>query len=269
MARSPIRVTSSVALKTRAGTLAGERWITLLEKIAETRSISAAARAVPLSYKAAWDAVEAMNNIAGATLVERAVGGKNGGGATLTARGRQLVATYRAAEAENARFLDALNARIGDAEPDLRLLGRFKMLTSARNHLAGRVVAITRGAVNDEIDLELPGGARIAAVITHASTEALNLRVGSEAIALIKASWVLVATDAGIAKTLSARNQLAGTVSTLTPGAVNSEVVITLPGGQTIAAIITQPAVKALKLKVGTPAIAVFKASSVILSVDA
>ena len=269
MARSPLRVTSSVRLETRAGPLANQRWIELLEQIDITHSISAAARAIPLSYKAAWDAVEAMNNLAGATLVERAVGGKNGGGATLTARGRQLVATYRAAEAENARFLEALNARIITAEQDLRIIGRFKMLTSARNHLAGRVIAIERGAVNDEVDLELPGGTRVAAVITHASTEALGLKIGSEAVALIKASWVLVATDAGVAKTLSARNQLSGTVSALTPGAVNSEVIIKLPGGQTIAAIITKQAVETLKLKVGKPAIAVFKASSVILSVDA
>lgn len=267
MPRSPLRVASQVTLETRAGPLAGKRWIELLEQIDVTHSISAAARAINLSYKAAWDAVEAMNNLAGKALVERSVGGKGGGGTRLTDRGRELLATYRAAEAENARFLEQLNARIKNAEADLRIIGRLNMLTSARNHFTGTVTAIRHGAVNDEVEIQLPGGGRLAAIITHASVENLGLAVGSEAVALIKASWVIVAVDDGKTMKLSARNQLKGKVQRLTPGAVNTEVVIDIGGGNSIAAIITKSAAEELKLAIGKPATAIFKASSVILGV--
>ena len=138
------------------------------------------------------------------------------------------------------------------------------MKTSARNHLDGTVSAITSGAVNDEVELTLPGGIRIVAVITRESTESLGLKKGASAFALIKASSVIVATDLQGA-TISARNQLAGTVSRLTPGAVNAEVVIDIDGGGSVAAIVTQASAKDLQLAKGKKAIALFKASSVIL----
>jgi len=68
---------------------------------------------------------------------------------------------------------------------------------------------------------------------------------------------------------LSARNQLAGRVTRLTVGAVNSEVILALPGGGSIAVIVTQASAQALGLVVGVDAVAVFKASSVIVGVAA
>ncbi len=69
------------------------------------------------------------------------------------------------------------------------------MKLSARNVLKGRVKKIVRGSVNEEVTLELPGGAEIVAVITLASGDALGLDIGKEAYAVIKASNVMVATD--------------------------------------------------------------------------
>jgi molybdate transport system regulatory protein len=267
MPRGRIRVRSALTLETRAGALAGKRWMDLLDSIGATRSISAAARAIGLSYKAAWDAVDAMNNLADKPLVTRAVGGRGGGGARLTARGRQLVATFRAIEKENANFLDLLNERIGTLSEDLPILGRLAMLTSARNHFAGTISRISKGAVNDEVEVTLPGGQRLVAVITHDSLENLGLKVGREVIALVKASWVIVAVEGAAPLKLSTRNRLAGTVARLQRGAVNSEVVVALKGGNSVTAIITNASAKQLKLAVGKPASAVFKASSVILGV--
>ena len=67
---------------------------------------------------------------------------------------------------------------------------------------------------------------------------------------------------------ISARNQLKGTVKSIAAGAVNSEVVIELPGGQQIVSIITKDSVENLKLAVGKPAYAVIKASEVMVAVD-
>jgi len=66
---------------------------------------------------------------------------------------------------------------------------------SARNQLKGTITRITPGAVNSEIVIELPGGVEIVSVITVASAESLNLRVGQEAYAVIKASNVMVGVD--------------------------------------------------------------------------
>jgi molybdate transport system ATP-binding protein len=140
------------------------------------------------------------------------------------------------------------------------------MKTSARNQLTGKVSGVTVGAINDEVELTLTAGQRIVAVVTHESTSSLGLVVGAEAFALIKASSVLLATDLGTAR-LSARNQLRGIVARLQPGAVNAEVLIDVGGGQTMAAIITQESALSLGLAPGTPVIAVFKASSVIVGV--
>jgi molybdate transport system regulatory protein len=239
----------------------------LLAAIGSESSIAAAARQVGLSYKAAWDAVEAMNNLADAPLVERAVGGKGGGGTRLTADGERLVATWREVEAENAQFIERINARIADAGRDLDVIGRFAMLTSARNHLSGRIARVTTGAVNDEVELELSGGGRIVAIVTHESTEQMGLAEGGRAIALVKASSVIVGTDLDGVR-LSTRNQLPGTVARVTTGAVNTEVVIDVAGGNSIAAIVTNASAEALKLAEGVQATALFKASSVILAVS-
>ena len=68
----------------------------LLERIAATGSISAAGRAMGMSYKRAWMLVETLNGYFRQPLVTAATGGRAGGGAQLTALGRQVLAHYRA-----------------------------------------------------------------------------------------------------------------------------------------------------------------------------
>lgn len=75
-------------------------------------------------------------------------------------------------------------------------------------------------------------------------------------------------TDSGDSTQLSARNVLQGTVRSLTPGAVNTEVVIELPGGALVTSIITKDSAVALGLAVGMAAYAVIKASDVLVGVD-
>ena len=142
------------------------------------------------------------------------------------------------------------------------------MKISARNIFRGTVDALRTGAVNSEVDLTLSGGEKLVAMITNESAQALGLAAGKEAVALVKASSVLVMTDeAGIR--LSARNCLAGTVKAVTSGPVSAEVTIALTGGTEVHATITHNAADELGLEPGSAATAVFKASSVILGVPA
>jgi molybdate transport system regulatory protein len=267
MSRPTFRISSAIRIETTLGGLANPRWMTLLASIDGSRSITAAAKAAGLSYKAAWDAIDAMNNLAGRPVVATSVGGKGGGGAQLSAHGCSLLQTYQAVAAENERFLSDVNSRLRGADRNLRTLGRFSMRTSARNQWSGQVAKLRRGTVNDEVEIKLAGRDRLVAVITHESAENLALEVGSDVIALVKASSVMVGTSDGARLSLSARNQLSGKVVRVTPGSVNTEVVIELASGKTVAAIITNVAAKGLKLQAGRKALAIFKASSVILGV--
>ena len=70
-----------------------EKRIELLKAIKQTGSINKAATLVPMSYKSAWEAVEAMNNLSISPIVTRETGGAGGGGTTLTNYGENLLTT--------------------------------------------------------------------------------------------------------------------------------------------------------------------------------
>jgi molybdate transport system regulatory protein len=142
------------------------------------------------------------------------------------------------------------------------------MKASARNVFSGKVNAITAGAINSEVEITTAGGDKIVAIVTQSSVKELGLAVGKEAFALVKAPWVMLLADDGDVK-LSARNRLAGKVSQLVKGAVNTDVVLTLAGGSQVHAIVTNDAVADLGLKEGSAASALIKASHVILGVSA
>ncbi|BCK87066.1 molybdenum-pterin-binding protein MopA [Sideroxyarcus emersonii] len=266
---------SIVEKKTGTGTVSrlkiarGRRWdhLELLERIDATGSISAAANAMGMSYKAAWEAVEAINNLSEQPLVERKTGGKKGGGTTLTTHGRRVAGAYRRLEQEREEVLKKLAQVMDDFDEYYHLIRRFDMKTSARNQFLGTIKSIKLGAINAEVIMEIGGGDVLAAVITNESVGHLGLKVGTEAYALVKAPWVIVTTSDGF-KT-SARNELHGTVVRCQEGAVNGEVIIELAGGKTVAAVVTNDSIKSLGLKAGVKACALIKASHVILAVNA
>jgi molybdate transport system regulatory protein len=248
--------------------LAGTRRVALLAEIARLGSITQAAKAVGLSYKGAWNAIEDLSNLAGEPLLDRSVGGKGGGYTRLTPRGEKLVHNFGLIKQEHARFVERLNRQARGLTEDYSLMESVAMKTSARNQFAGTVHAVHSGAINDEIDLKVIGGLHIVATVTRESRNDLGLEVGAKAFALVKASSIMLMTDAGHVR-LSARNQLAGTVARVVPGAVNTEVVLELPGGGTVAAIITNESTTSLGIAEGSSVTAVFKASSVIVGVAA
>jgi len=247
----------------------GRRWdhLELLERIAATGSITAAASAMGMSYKVAWEAVEAINNLSEQPLVERKTGGQKGGGTTLTTYGRRVVGAYRRLEQEREQVLKKLAEVMDDFDEYYHVIRRFDMKTSARNQFLGTVKTIKTGPINAEVVLDIGSGDTLAAVITNESVEHLALKVGSEAYAMIKAPWVIVTTSDGF-KT-SARNELHGTVVRCQEGAVSGEVIIELSGGKTVAAIVTNDSIKSLGLQEGVKACALIKASHVILAVNA
>jgi molybdate transport system regulatory protein len=253
------------ALATPDGEISPRR-LALLTAIGETGSISAAAKVVGITYKAAWDAVDVMNNLAGEQLVSSQHGGRGGGGATLTAAGLRVVKDLANLQRLQAQLMAQLKAA-GNLDTSLALLRKLSMKSSARNILSGIVESVQAGGVNAEVNVRLSGGESLHAVITRDSVEDLEIAPGREVQALIKASWIILsAADDGLRT--SARNRLCGEIQRITTGEVNAEIVVKLAGGNTLAAIITQQSLQELGFKTADPVCALIKASHIILGVQ-
>lgn len=259
----PLELQGNLWLSVAGQSVGGHGRFALLGLIDACGSISQAAKRMGMTYKNAWDAVDAMNTAAGEPLVARSVGGRGGGGARLTERGRQLITRFEEVERAHRVFLQSLQATPG-LDEDLALIRRIGMITSARNQFHGRVSALATGAVNDEVQIEVAPGLALVATITHGSVESLGLAVGVPAYALVKASSVIVAQGEG---RYSARNQFSGTVQRITEGAVNDEVVVDIGHGCSVVAVITRASTAALELREGGKATMLFKASSVIVGI--
>ena len=142
------------------------------------------------------------------------------------------------------------------------------MKSSARNQFSGVVTAVRNGAINDEVEIEVATGQKLVSMVTHESRQALKLEVGTKATVLIKASSILLVSDSAGMR-FSARNQLGGKVEAVVEGAVNSEVLVRLPGGALIVAIVTNGSVSSMGLRKGDDVTAMFKASSVFVAIGA
>jgi len=233
--------------------------IALLGHIAEQGSITRAAKSAGLSYKAAWDAIDELNNLAQKPLVERSVGGKGGGGARLTAEGERVLRLYQRLQVLQAEVLATQ-----EAASDFSLLGRLMLRTSARNQLHGRVSTIERHGRNDRVRLELAGGLYLDAQITHDSTQRLELETGVEVVALIKAGW-LELLAVGQAATLG-HNCMSGVLETILDAEDGpSEVRIGLPNGQVLCALAPPAALAALNAAPGQPIQVQFAPANVLL----
>ncbi len=244
------------------------RFFALLEALHRTGSINRAARAAGYSYKGAWLVLETACNLANEPLLHTATGGAGGGGTRLTDAALGLLEAWQALQQEHLAFLREQETRFTQLPALQGLLRRMSMKTTARNQFAGTVTAIDAGPVSTQITIALKsGGGEITAAMTSAAAKRLKLKKGKEALALVKASAIVLVIDfAGWQ--LSARNQLAGTVSRVEKGAVSSLVVVTLPGGAAITATVTNESVEATGLKVGVAATAVFKAYAVMVAVQ-
>ena len=141
------------------------------------------------------------------------------------------------------------------------------MKLSARNQLKGTITNVAEGAVNGVVSIDL-GGIPITADITMTSIDELGLVEGKEAYAVIKASNVMFAAGNERIVGLSARNLLAGTIAKVTKGAVNGHVALKLADGNTITGSITNAAIEELGLEEGKAALAIIKATDVMVGVE-
>jgi molybdate transport system regulatory protein len=261
-----MQVHASVAFEGRHS-VAGRDRIRLLEAVGREGSISGAARAVGLSYKAAWDAIDGLNALFGRPLVEARSGGARGGGAQLTASGIRVVEALTRLEGELTRALLRL-------KPDLLGSGLalsnsapgFMLRTSARNALHGVVTGIKTDAVSAHVVLAINPRATVHSIITRQSADELGLCPGRDVVALIKASLIEVASGRG-ARPAARGNRIGGTLVRKEAGAQDTELIVDVGARAQLVATVKTPQVKAMRLKNRDPVWAMFDPRHVILAV--
>lgn len=248
----------------------------ILRLIGATGSISEAARQASVSYKAAWQAVHTLTNLAGVALVDRAVGGAGGGGANLTAAGHQLLEATRQMDVARREVLARFSGGAAQALPGAGLR------TSMRNNLPcqmAQLITSTPGDPMVRVVLQLPQGAQITASITRESVELLGLQPGLAVLALCKATAVRV-VPATVRELATARsgtdvvaptygeserstaNQIVGKVARLSRGSQRDEVVMTLPGDLQLVGFADHPN----RLRVGSKVCAQVEEIAVVLA---
>lgn len=105
---------ASLQLADALGHEVADKRLDILRRIGEQGSISEAARGAGVSYKAAWQAIDTLSNLAGTALLERTVGGAGGGGAHLTDAGRQLLQAADLLNSARAQVLTQLAHKQAD-----------------------------------------------------------------------------------------------------------------------------------------------------------
>lgn len=204
------------------GFQAVDKRIDILRRVGQAGSISEAARAAGVSYKAAWQALETLANLAGTALVEKAVGGSGGGGATLTPAGQRVLDAADEMARARRRILESFEH--GDASGRAALALR----TSMRNQFPCTVGAMEQHRGQMRVQLLLADGGALHARITRESVQLLGLAPGMEVLALCKATAVRIAQHIDSAEPA---NVLTGEIVRASRSAAGGEATLRLGSG--------------------------------------
>lgn len=193
----PLNPTSTtqtqVAIEDALASTMTDKRVEVLRAVGRLGSISEAARANAVSYKAAWQAIETLSNLAGVPLIDKAVGGAGGGGARLTPDGRALLAAADRLSQARATALAQIRGEVATGSVASLNVANIGFRMSMRNQIPCIVHAIEKVAGAPRIWLELADGQQLASRITAESLELLDLKPGQPVIALCKATAVTIA----------------------------------------------------------------------------
>ncbi len=258
-----MKIKSNIWFESDEKAFFGKGRIELLEQIERHGSISKAAKAMKMSYKAAWDAVNEMNSLGREPIVAKETGGRGGGGTRLTEKGREYIRIYKEISSLQQRLFDLVGEQAAESERLRSLSSRLTLQTSARNQYLGRVVRVECGEVECEVELDIGGGELIRALITSVSAEKMGVATGMEIFALIKSSWVKPAAKAPANGGL---NVLEARVEYVAEDGEFTEIGLILRNGSRVVSVVKSGEIEADRLKKGSAAYALFSPSDVILA---
>ncbi len=220
-----------------------DKKIALLEAIKKHGSISKAAKALPISYKVAWEIVDSLNNLSKEPIVSKAVGGSGGGGTILTRYGEKLLRDYYILKKEYERFLNTISQI-----DDIAAIKKLALRISARNQLFGKIVEIRKDRVSADVDFELKSGVILRSNITLDALNELDIDIDDEIVGIIKASSILISTSKDFKRNI---NVFEGHIEDLEIGKINANVKLQINNIDKIWLTCKSPLVDELDLSIG------------------
>jgi molybdate transport system regulatory protein len=220
------------------------------------------AKAVPMSYKSAWEAVDTMNALAPEPIVHRATGGKDGGGTTITAYGQQLLENYAVLKEEHSHFLARLSELTDIQSGAFKTIGRLSMQISARNQIQAKVVSVETQNVNAKIHLKLKSGQKLVSVITNEAVESLHIEENQTVIAIFKSSAVLLSNTRN---EKSKENGLEGIVTKIDRDGENAKVLVDIGNHDTIISVMPVDVLEKMKFHEGSSVTTMIKANDIMI----
>lgn len=176
------KIDALLALKSDGRLLVGRERIRLLEAVAAHGNITQAAKVLGFSYKTAWDAVNAINNLLPRPAFITRAGGRSGGGAEVTEEGLRLIAAFHRLEDRLGRISAAI-AEDGFEGQDDFLFWSLGLRISTRNVFQAEVGGLTRDAVDVRVQLRLSDQDSLTAIVTNEAADELALAPGRKVLA--------------------------------------------------------------------------------------
>jgi len=239
----------------------GNGRIKLLKEIEKNGSISKAAKAMKMSYKAAWERVNQMNLLSDFPIIKKEIGGKGGGGTVLTPHAHELIATFEKFEILHRQFIERFSEAGDNPEYLARILGRTFLTTSARNQLLCKIESIQEHGIKGSIKLILDGVDTLYSDITIKSIQGMGLEKGLNAYAIVKSSDLFISSEEPPMS--SKYNILKGRVEKIESQGDSTEVAFLLAGGSSLVSVM--PLLKSDLLKEGQSAYASISKESIII----
>lgn len=195
-------------LKKDGESFLGRGRVELLKTIDKTGSIHSAAKELKMSYKAAWDRIDLMNSLSDEPLLIKTIGGKSGGGTTLTPYAYKLIETFEKLDLAHREFMNRFSQAGSDASKLAQILNRTFLTTSARNQLYSTITHIAQNGLYSIVTLKLDETTSLDSIITQKSATSMLLEPSHNVYAIIKSNDVLISNTKGKDKQNSIKGKI-------------------------------------------------------------
>lgn len=229
----------------------------ILRKLEDAGSISQAARLAGVSYKAAWQALDVLSNIAGTPLVEKNVGGAGGGGARLTQAGKNLLRASSELTQMKEQLMRKTKSSAQAYQNTSQLLG---LRTSMRNQLPVVVRGVVKKGPFVRVMFATRGGNVFHSSITATSAELLDIKKDQDLLALCKATAIKIVPPKG----RQPKPSTTGIVIRKSRGTLMGEVSLLIEPGITLAGMSDQLSL----IRIGDEAYAFIEESAWVLAIS-
>jgi len=224
----------------------GSGRIELLKRIDTTGSMNAAAKEMKMSYKAAWERVNSMNELADKPLIERKTGGKGGGGTKLTPYAHELIETYEKLSELHGQFIERFSQASDSPEHLAKILNRLFLSTSARNQLLCRIIHISYDNIYAKITMKLNDSQQLSSIITATSMSNLNLNIGDDIYAIVKSNDVKISKETP--QNLKKCNIVKGIVTKIQSNETHSELSMQVDQKKELVSLLSHDEIKEIEI---------------------